>query len=67
MAQAGLSTRIDSQFTPHITLLYDGRIAAKRAIETVRFRVHEFVLVDSLIRRGHPGRHVPIARWRLMG
>jgi 2'-5' RNA ligase len=64
MAQAGLSKRIASQFTPHMTLLYDRRIAAQRSIEPVRFRVHEFVLVDSLIRQG---RHVPIARWPLSG
>ncbi len=67
MAQAGLSRCIASQFTPHITLLYDGRIAAKRAIEPVRFRAHEFVLVDSLIREGLQGRHVVIARWPLGG
>jgi RNA 2',3'-cyclic 3'-phosphodiesterase len=67
MAQAGLSRCIAPQFTPHITLLYDSRIAARRAIETVRFRAHEFVLVDSLIRRGHPGRHVVIARCPLRG
>jgi RNA 2',3'-cyclic 3'-phosphodiesterase len=64
LAQAGLSRWIASQFTPHITLLYDSRIARQRAIEPVRFRVRELVLVDSLI---HQGRHVPIARWPLKG
>ena len=64
MARAGLSKWIVPQFTPHITLLYDSRIAAPRAIDAVRFPVHEFVLVDSLIRQG---RHVPIARWPLRG
>ena len=59
-----MSKWIAPQFTPHITLLYDSRIAAQRAIETVRFRVHEFVLVDSLIRQG---RYVPVARWPLRG
>jgi RNA 2',3'-cyclic 3'-phosphodiesterase len=64
MAQAGLSKWIVSHFTPHITLLYDSRIASQRAIETVRFRVHEFALVDSLIRHG---RYELIARWPLRG
>jgi RNA 2',3'-cyclic 3'-phosphodiesterase len=64
MAQAGLSRCIASQFAPHLTLLYDSRIAPQRTIEPVRFRVHEFVLIDSLIRLG---RHMTIARWPLGG
>jgi 2'-5' RNA ligase len=67
MAHVGLNKWTSPQYTPHITLLYDSRIAAQRAIETVRFRVHEFVLLDSLVRQGRQGRHVPIARWPLRG
>lgn len=64
MMLAGLSRWIASHFTPHMTLLYDTRFARPREIEGVRFRMREFVLVDSLVGQS---RHVPIARWRLKG
>lgn len=50
--------------TPHMTLLYDARDVAKRAIEPVRWTVREVVLVRSL--RGR-GQHVPLARIPLRG
>lgn len=58
----GLARRVASRFTPHLTLLYDDRIAATQAVEPVRWRVDEFVLVHSLLGRS---RHVPLARWPL--
>jgi len=62
MTRAGLSRWIASQFTPHMTLLYDTRFVRPCGISGVQFRVREFVLVDSLVGQR---RHVPIARWRL--
>ena len=64
MTRAGLRRRLASRFTPHMTLLYDHRVARQREIETVRFRVREFVLLDSLVGRS---RHVPVACWQLKG
>jgi RNA 2',3'-cyclic 3'-phosphodiesterase len=64
MTRAGLRHGVTPYFTPHITLLYDARFVAPRAIDPVRFVVREFVLLDSLIGRG---RHLRIARWPLAG
>jgi len=51
-------------FTPHMTLSYRGKRIAETAIEPVRWRPHELVLVDS-----HVGahRHDVLARWPLRG
>jgi 2'-5' RNA ligase len=56
----GLSA--DSQFTPHITLLYDGRRIERQFIEPIRWTVRDFVLVHSL--RGRT-MHIPLERWHL--
>jgi RNA 2',3'-cyclic 3'-phosphodiesterase len=50
------------QFTPHITLLYDGRRIEQHFIEPIRWTVRDFVLVHSL--RGRT-KHIPLERWRL--
>ena len=51
-------------FTPHMTLSYRGKRIAETAIEPVRWRPHELVLIDS-----HVGahRHDLLARWPLRG
>jgi RNA 2',3'-cyclic 3'-phosphodiesterase len=49
-------------FTPHVTLLYDRELVGLRRIDPVRWRVNEFVLVQSLV--GH-ATHVPLGRWNL--
>jgi 2'-5' RNA ligase len=49
-------------FTPHMTLSYRGKRIAETAIEPVRWRAHELVLIDS-----HVGahRHDVLGRWLL--
>ena len=49
-------------FTPHMTLSYRGKRVPETAIEPVRWRPHELVLIDS-----HVGahRHDLLARWPL--
>lgn len=62
MKKTGLGRWVEPQYTPHVTLLYDDRHVAEQAIETIGWRVHEFVLVHSLLGQG---LHVPLARWPL--
>jgi RNA 2',3'-cyclic 3'-phosphodiesterase len=58
--------RVTSQFSPHVTLLYGDRVMAARSIEAVRWTVRDFVLVQSLRRRGR-GKYIHLARWPLRG
>jgi RNA 2',3'-cyclic 3'-phosphodiesterase len=61
--KAGLAGgRAKSQYTPHVTLLYDDSLILERPVETVTWTVREFVLVHSLLGRTV---HVPLARWPL--
>ena len=60
MRKSGISA--GSQFTPHITLLYDGRRVEEQFIEPIRWTVRDFVLVHSL--RGRT-MHIPLERWHL--
>jgi 2'-5' RNA ligase len=62
MRKSGLYTSL--QFTPHITLLYDGRRIEEQFIEPIRWTVREFVLVHSLHGRT---KHIPLERWPLHG
>lgn len=62
MKASGLARWVAPQFTPHVTLLYDGKILPAEAVEPIRWRVKEFVLVHSLLGRS---RHVPLASWPL--
>lgn len=59
LMRRGVRRAASTNFTPHVTLLYDGRSADEYPVEPVVWTVAEFVLVHSL--KGH--RH--IARWRL--
>jgi 2'-5' RNA ligase len=61
---AGIQEPARTSFTPHMTLLYDRRTIQPQEVDAIRWRLDEFVLVDSL--RGQT-KHVPIARWRLRG
>jgi RNA 2',3'-cyclic 3'-phosphodiesterase len=58
--------RVASRFTPHMTLLYGDRIVKERAIEAIRWTVHDLVLVQSLRGRGHSEDN-HLARWQLHG
>jgi 2'-5' RNA ligase len=50
LQKAGLG-RCAMHYNPHITLMYADRFVADRAVEPVRWTVHEFVLVHSLLGR----------------
>jgi 2'-5' RNA ligase len=59
LTRGGLRRLANTNFTPHVTLLYDTRSVEEYPVEPVAWTVAEFVLVRSL--KGH--RH--IARWGL--
>jgi 2'-5' RNA ligase len=54
----------ETNFTPHVTLLYDGRSVAEQAIKPIGWTVSEFALVHSLVGQT---RHVVLGRWPLQG
>jgi 2'-5' RNA ligase len=59
-----LGKRAEPNFTPHVTLLYDGQSVAEQAIEPIGWTVREFVLVHSLIGQT---KHIVLGRWPLKG
>jgi 2'-5' RNA ligase len=62
MAACGLGRRVEKLFVPHVTLLYDDRAISAQAIEPLRWRVGELLLVHSLLGRTE---HRVLGRWRL--
>jgi len=64
ITRARVGRPVASQFTPHVTLLYDDTQVEERAVEPIRWTVKEFILVHSLLGQT---RHVPLARWSLSG
>ena len=52
------------EFTPHLTLLYDGRNVREEPVEEIGWPVTEFVLIRSLFGQS---RHVVLGRWPLRG
>jgi 2'-5' RNA ligase len=60
--QAGFGNGAKSEYTPHVTLLYDDRLVPEGPVDPVDWIVREFVLVHSLLGQSV---HVPLARWRL--
>jgi len=61
LTRSGLS-RVNSHFTPHMTLLYDRVLVPEHEIETMRWTVREFVLIHSL--QGQT-RYIELGRWPL--
>ena len=59
LTRGGLRRVANTNFTPHVTLLYDARSAEEYPVEPIIWTVAELVLVHSL--KGH--QH--IARWGL--
>jgi 2'-5' RNA ligase len=59
LLQRGLRRLANTNFTPHVTLLYDARSVEEYPIEPISWTVREFVLIRSL--RGHDR----LARWPL--
>jgi RNA 2',3'-cyclic 3'-phosphodiesterase len=64
MKRTGVGGYVTSRFTPHMTLLYDGRVVRERPIEPIRMDVQDFVLVHSLVGQS---RYIELARWPLRG
>ncbi len=64
MKKTGLGHWAKPGYTPHVTLLYDDRCVAERAVETISWTAREFVLVHSQLGQS---RHVPLLRWPLSG
>ena len=48
MKKAGLGRLVDRMFTPHVTLLYDGRLVTPVDVKPVAWKVNEFVLFARL-------------------
>jgi 2'-5' RNA ligase len=59
MTRRGLRRLALTNFTPHVTLLYDARDAAEYPVEPIGWTVREFVLVRSL------NGHEHLVRWPL--
>jgi 2'-5' RNA ligase len=64
MRKAGLGTFVNRSFTPHITLLRGEGAVEEQMVETFRWTVREFTLVNSLVKRS---KYVSIERWALRG
>lgn len=62
LKRVGLGRHVRSQFTPHVTLLYDMKSVSREPVEPVGWTADEFVLVHSLYGET---RHVPLGRWPL--
>lgn len=60
--KAGLDNWRQQSFTPHVTLLYDGRRVPEQAIEPVSWTVREVVLIRSMLGLS---RHETLGRWPL--
>ncbi|SDP38393.1 2'-5' RNA ligase family protein [Afipia sp. GAS231] len=59
MLRRGLRWVTNTNFTPHVTLLYDARSVEEYPIEPISWTVNEFVLIQSL------SGHDYLARWPL--
>jgi len=62
--QVGVGAGPSDMFLPHVTLFYDDQALPIREVEPVRWRVREFVLIQSLQRKTV---HIPLSSWRLEG
>ena len=61
MCRAGLQgPRTNAKFAPHVTLMYDSQGVPEQAVEPIRWRAHDFVLVHSLLGQT---RHIHLGRW----
>lgn len=59
MTRRGLRRRANTNFAPHVTLLYDTREVAEHPVEPIGWTVSEFVLIRSV------HGHVQLGRWPL--
>src|SRR6266567_3463610 len=49
LIRAGLRHRVDSAFSPHVTLSYDFSDVPERPVDPIRWTVQQFVLIESLL------------------
>jgi 2'-5' RNA ligase len=59
MTRRGLRRRANTNFTPHVTLLYDTRAVEEHPVEPISWTVNEIVLIHSV------NGHTHLARWPL--
>jgi 2'-5' RNA ligase len=64
MTKVGLGPFVNRTFTPHITLLWGAGIVEEQAVETFRWTVREFALVNSRVGQGE---YVVLGQWLLRG
>jgi 2'-5' RNA ligase len=64
MKRTGLGPWARTEFTPHMTLLYDDALMEDVPIEPVSWTVRDVTLVHSLLGRK---THIRLARWPLRG
>lgn len=62
LKRRGLKVHSPARFTPHVTLLYDGRRVIERPVPQVSWPVTEFHLIRSLVGQG---RYLTLGRWPL--
>jgi RNA 2',3'-cyclic 3'-phosphodiesterase len=63
MCRAGLQgPRANAKFAPHVTLMYDSQGVPEQSTEAIRWSVHDFVLVHSLIGQT---KHIHLGCWPL--
>ena len=63
LVQAGIATRLENRFVPHLTLLYDDKSLPEHEVDPVDWTADFFDLVHSETGRGHRVLH----RWPLRG
>ncbi|MGI8841889.1 MAG: 2'-5' RNA ligase family protein [Caulobacteraceae bacterium] len=64
MTRAGLGRWVKSQFTPHVTMLYDDQNVEEQTVEPVSWTAREFFLVHSQLGQT---RHIVLGQWPLRG
>ena len=60
LVKAGLGSRVEANFTPHVTLSYDFSDAPEQLVDPISWTVSQFVLVESLLGKH---QHVERGRW----
>lgn len=62
LTRAGLGRSVSRGFEPHVTLAYAPTLIAAEVVEPVRWSVHDFVLIHSLLGQT---RYIELGRWQL--
>jgi 2'-5' RNA ligase len=62
MRRVGLRRRESSDFTPHVTMLYDSQCIGEQAVEPICWTVNEIVLVLSYVGKT---KYQSLGRWQL--